>query len=122
LVTKEKACQNDVGYKLGTTFVDKMASGLMNSITYAINILGNTVIGAMVASMVVINIPVQLSGGKNPETIQSLLNSIMPDLMPLAITFFIAWLLKKKHVKMMWILLAILAISILGTFCGFLKP
>ncbi|MCO6535143.1 PTS system mannose/fructose/sorbose family transporter subunit IID [Lactobacillus sp.] len=110
------------GYKLGTNFVDKMASGLMNSITYAINILGNTVIGAMVASMVVINLPVQLSGGKNPATIQSLLNSIMPDLLPLAVTFFIAWLLKKKHAKMMWLLLAILAISILGTFCGFLKP
>ena len=110
------------GYKLGTNFVDKMASGLMTTITYAINILGNTVIGAMVASMVVINLPVQLSGGKNPATIQSLLNSIMPDLLPLAVTFFIAWLLKKKHAKMMWLLLAILAISILGTFCGFLKP
>lgn len=110
------------GYRLGTTFVDRMASGLMNSITYAINILGNTVIGAMVASMVAINIPVQLSGGKNPETIQSLLDSIMPDLLPLAATFFIAWLLKKKNIKMIWILLAILAISILGTFCGFLKP
>ena len=99
-----------------------MAGGLMNAITYAINILGNTVIGAMVASMVVINIPLKISSGKNPETVQSILNSIMPDLMPLAATFLVAWLLKKKHVKMVWILLAILVISVLGAFLGFLKP
>ena len=110
------------GYELGSSFVDKMAGGLMNAITYAINILGNTVIGAMVASMVVINIPLKISSGKNPETVQSILNSIMPDLMPLAVTFLVAWLLKKKHVKMVWILLAILVISVLGAFLGFLKP
>ncbi|UQS82478.1 PTS system mannose/fructose/sorbose family transporter subunit IID [Bombilactobacillus folatiphilus] len=110
------------GYQLGSAFVDKMADGLMNTITYAINILGNTVIGAMVASMVVIKLPVKISGGKNPETIQTLLNSIMPDLLPLAVTFFIAWLLKKKHVKMIWILLSILVISVVGAFLGILKP
>ncbi|MDF7682781.1 PTS system mannose/fructose/sorbose family transporter subunit IID [Lactobacillus sp. ESL0679] len=110
------------GYKLGTKFIDQMANGLMNTITYVINILGNTVIGAMVASMVVINMPVAISAGNHPDTIQSMLNSIMPDLLPLAVTFFVAWLLKKKHVKMMWILLAILAISVLGAFLGFLKP
>ncbi|WEV43169.1 PTS system mannose/fructose/sorbose family transporter subunit IID [Lactobacillus sp. ESL0684] len=110
------------GYKLGTTFLDKMSDGLMNTITYVINILGNTVIGAMVASMVVIKIPLAIGGGKNPETIQSMLDSIMPDMLPLALTFFIAWLLKKKHVKMMWILLAILVVSVLGSFMGFLKP
>lgn len=110
------------GYKLGSSFVDKMADGVMNTITYSINILGNTVIGAMVASMVVVNIPVKLSSGKNAETVQSILDSIMPNLLPLTITFFVAWLLKKKHVKMVWILLAILVISVLGAFLGFLKP
>lgn len=110
------------GYQLGSAFVDKMANGLMNMITYAINILGNTVIGAMVASMVVIKIPVAISAGKHPETIQSVLNSIMPDLMPLLVTFLIAWLLKKKHIKMIWILLTILVISVVGAFFGFLKP
>ncbi|WP_125582848.1 PTS system mannose/fructose/sorbose family transporter subunit IID [Lacticaseibacillus suibinensis] len=107
------------GYKLGVSFIDRMASGLMDNVTYAINILGNTVIGAMVATMVVIKIPVKLSGGKDPQTIQSFFDALMPDILPLLITFLICWLLK-KHVKVVYILLGMLVISILGAVFGFM--
>ncbi len=107
------------GYKAGVSFIDKMSSGLMDNITYAINILGNTVIGGMVASMVIINIPVKLTSGKDAQTIQGLLDSMMPALLPLLITFLFCRLLK-KDVKVFYILLAILAVSILGAVFGFL--
>ncbi|MTD38696.1 PTS mannose transporter subunit IID [Erwinia sp. CPCC 100877] len=108
------------GYKAGVSFIEKMSDGLMDNITYAINILGNTVIGGMVASMVIINIPVKLTSGKDATTIQSLLDSIMPALIPLLVTFLICRLLK-KDVKVIYILLVILVISILGAVFGFLK-
>jgi fructoselysine and glucoselysine-specific PTS system IID component len=108
------------GYKAGVSFIDKMSNGVMDTITYAINILGNTVIGGMVASMVIINIPVKLTSGKDAQTIQAILDSIMPALLPLAITFGIRYLLK-KDVKVIYILLGILVISILGAVFGFLS-
>ena len=90
----------------------------MENITYAINILGNTVIGGMVASMVIINIPVKLTNGKDAQTIQGLLDSMMPALLPLLITFLFCRLLK-KDVKVIYILLAILIVSVLGAIFGF---
>ncbi|MGH1635120.1 PTS system mannose/fructose/sorbose family transporter subunit IID [Enterococcus avium] len=108
------------GYKVGVTFIEKMSSGLMENITYAINILGNTVIGGMVASMVIINIPVKLTNGKDAQTIQGLLDSMMPALLPLLITFLFCRLLK-KDVKVIYILLAILIVSVLGAIFGFLS-
>ncbi|MEQ7193017.1 PTS system mannose/fructose/sorbose family transporter subunit IID [Enterococcus avium] len=108
------------GYKAGVTFIEKMSSGLMENITYAINILGNTVIGCMVASMVIINIPVKLTNGKDAQTIQGLLDSMMPALLPLLITFLFCRLLK-KDVKVIYILLAILIVSVLGAIFGFLS-
>lgn len=108
------------GYKAGVTFIEKISSGLMENITYAINILGNTVIGGMVASMVIINIPVKLTNGKDAQTIQGLLDSMMPALLPLLITFLFCRLLK-KDVKVIYILLAILIVSVLGAIFGFLS-
>ncbi|MBO0453507.1 PTS system mannose/fructose/sorbose family transporter subunit IID [Candidatus Enterococcus murrayae] len=108
------------GYKAGVSFIEKMSSGLMENITYAINILGNTVIGGMVASMVIINIPVKLTSGKDAQTIQSLLDSMMPALLPVLLTFLFCRLLK-KDVKVIYILLAILGFSILGAIFGFLS-
>ncbi|MBO0456947.1 PTS system mannose/fructose/sorbose family transporter subunit IID [Enterococcus hulanensis] len=108
------------GYRAGVSFIEKMSSGLMENITYAINILGNTVIGGMVASMVIINIPVKLTSGKDAQTIQSLLDSMMPALLPVLITFLFCRLLK-KDVKIIYILLAILGFSILGAIFGFLS-
>ena len=108
------------GYKAGVTFIEKMSSGLMENITYAINILGKSVIGGMVASMVIINIPVKLTNGKDAQTIQGLLDSMMPALLPLLITFLFCRLLK-KDVKVIYILLAILIVSVLGAIFGFLS-
>lgn len=108
-----------LGYKTGVTFVEKMASGLMDNITFALNILGNTVIGGMIASMVIVKLPTKITGGKDPQTIQTLLDSILPNAVPLLLTFFIAYLLKKK-VNVFVILLVIIVISVMGAQFGFL--
>ncbi|MDP4108648.1 MAG: PTS system mannose/fructose/sorbose family transporter subunit IID [Bacillota bacterium] len=109
------------GYNLGANFIDKLSSsGLMDKITYAINILGITVIGAMTASMVTVNIPITFGGGEQPQTIQSVLDGIMPCMLPLGLTFFVYYLLRKK-VKVTYIILGLVILSILGVIFGFLK-
>lgn len=106
------------GYTLGANFIDKLsASGVMDKITYAISVLGLTVIGAMTASMVYVNIPVTFGGGENPQTIQSVLDGIMPGLLPLGLTFLVYFLLKKK-VKVTYIIFSLIILSIIGVLLG----
>ena len=108
------------GYKMGASFIDKMnESGLMEKITYIINILGMTVIGAMVASMVYINVPITFGSGDSAQTIQSVLDTIMPCMLPLALTFYLHHLMK-KNVKIINIIIALLVLGVVGAAFGFL--
>ena len=109
------------GYRMGSTFIDRVnESGLMDKLTYAISVMGITVIGAMVASMVVINIPIAFGGGEDPQTIQSVLDTIMPCMLPLGVTFYLSYLMK-KNVKVIYIILAIILIGIIGAYFGVLS-
>lgn len=106
------------GYKLGTGFLKKVGqSGLMSKVTYGASILGLMVVGGMTASMVSFTTPLSIGSGKGATTIQSILDSIMPGLLPLALTLFIYYLLKKK-VKVTYILLGIIIFGLLGTAIG----
>ncbi len=106
------------GYKLGTSLTENIDDSIVSNITFIMNVLGSVVIGGMVASMISINIPTLL-GGPEGESIQSFIDSVMPAMLPLLATFFIKHLLK-KDVKVSYILLGVLVISILGAMFGFL--
>ncbi|NLC96988.1 MAG: PTS system mannose/fructose/sorbose family transporter subunit IID [Erysipelotrichaceae bacterium] len=106
------------GYKLGTSLSENIDHSVVSNITFIMNVLGTVVIGGMVATMISINISVGI-GGFEGETIQSFIDSFMPAFLPLVATFLIRYLLKKK-VKVSYILLSILVISVLGAMFGFL--
>lgn len=106
------------GYNFGTSFLNKIEkSGLMPKLTYGAAILGLVVIGAMIPNMVVVNIAGVLGSGDSQSTVQSVLDGIMPYLVPLALTLGIYNLLQKK-VKVSQILILLMAIGILGSFFG----
>lgn len=110
-----------LGYQFGFSIVDKMsASGLMERITYLINVVGMMVIGAMISIMVYINVPITISGGEDPVTLQSMFDAITPNLLPLLLTFGLAYLLKKK-IKASYLILGLLAVGILGAAFGLLS-
>ncbi len=106
------------GYRLGTTFVERLQeSGLLDNITYGASILGMTVIGAMTATMVTFTTPLQIGEGDGAVTIQSMLDSIAPSLLPLLFTLFMYYLLK-KGVKITYLLVGIVAFGIIGKLIG----
>lgn len=109
------------GYKLGAGFLSKMQQGgLMDKVTYGAAIVGLMSIGAMIATMVTVNIPLSYGEGDSAIVIGDILNGIIPGIIPLLFTGFIYWLVTKKKMKTTVALLLILLIGIIGSLTGIL--
>jgi len=110
-----------LGYQTGVSFIGRLTEGgIMDNISYAINILGMTVIGAMSVSMVEISLPFTFGNAEDPQTIMSTLDSIMPGILPLLLVFALYWLMTKKKVKTIYLLLGLIIIGIIGAATGIL--
>jgi len=93
------------GYKLGTGFLKKIQeNGLM-------------VVGGMTATMIDINIPLQIGSGENAVTVQSIFDDIVPKILSLG-AFGAVFYLLKKEVKPLIILLGLAVVGILGSLIG----
>lgn len=111
------------GYEIGFSFLEQAeASGLMNKVIYAAGIVGIMVIGAMTVSLVSVTIPVQIGAsvtGESVQTVQDILNSILPGLLPLCALGIYYWLLK-KNVSPMIMIFATMILGVVGVYLGFL--
>lgn len=109
-----------VGYNIGASFIDKVQkTGLMDKLTYGASVLGLGVVGAMVATLVTINMPMKIGSGDDAQTIQKIFDGIVPGILPLLFTLFIFWL-DRRGWKSQYILLLIATIGIFGAWSGLL--
>ncbi|AHK20877.1 PTS mannose transporter subunit IID [Yersinia similis] len=115
------------GYKKGVNIVNDMGGGFLQKLTEGASILGLFVMGALVNKWTHVNIPVVVSRITNPAgettvtTVQTILDQLMPGLVPLLLTFGCMWLLRRK-VNALWIIMGFFAIGIFGYWIGFLAP
>ena len=93
----------------------------LQSITEAASILGLTVIGALIPTVVRPTVPLVFKTGEITMEVQEILDQIMPALVPALVVYFVYWLLGRKKMnstKAIWILLALSiilgALGILG--------
>lgn len=107
------------GYKKGVAIIGDMSSGILQKLTEGSSILGLFVIGALVQKWTKFDIPIVL-GETSTTTIQSILDSLMPGLVPLLLTFLSMWLLHKK-VNVLIIILGFFVFGILGVWAGVLR-
>lgn len=114
------------GYEKGTSIVSEAAGNTLQKITEGASIVGLFIMGALVSKWTNINVPVVISTVKGPDgkmivnTVQSMLDQLIPGLLPLLLTFLCMKLLKKK-VSAIAIIFAMFALGILGYIGGFLK-
>lgn len=113
------------GYTKGTEIVSDMKGGTLQKLTQGASILGLFVMGALVSKWTSINIPLVLSKYKDANgtevitTVQSILDQLLPGLVPLLLTFLCMKLLRKK-VNAMHIIFALFAVGIIGYLLGIL--
>lgn len=90
---------------------------MMESLTYGAAIIGLMVVGGMTATMIDINIPLQIGSGENAVTVQSIFDDIVPKILSLG-AFGVVFYLLKKEVKPLIILLGLAVVGILGSLIG----
>lgn len=107
------------GYRKGVDIVKDMGGGFLQKLTEGASILGLFVMGALVNKWTHVNIPMVVSkitgsdGQVHVTTVQTILDQLMPGLVPLLLTFACMWLLRKK-VNPLWIIVGFFVIGIAG--------
>lgn len=89
-----------MGYKLGRQGLAKIKAQ-SKIISHCATILGVTVIGALIASYVNINVAlsIPIAEGQALSLQEGFFDKILPNFLPLCYTFFMFYLLKKKNSK-----------------------
>ena len=105
------------GYKQGRTAVTNiLKSGTLNRVITGAGVLGNFVMGALVVQFVSLSTSVAFMIGGNSFEIQSILDSFMPNLLPLLLVLLIWWLVTKKSVSPTTIMIVIILVGVLGSY------
>ena len=105
-----------LGYSQGEKLI-YAAGDKLNRITDAAILLGVTVVGALIPTVVSANVPLVFKTGKVVLKAQTVLNQIMPSLVPVALVALCYWLLGKKKMNSTRLIVLVLILGIvLGAF------
>jgi PTS system mannose-specific IID component len=101
-----------IGYNAGNKFLQNLAKGnLMAKLTTGASILGLMVVGAMPALLMNIKTPLKI-GTDASVALQDVLDQMVPNMIPLGLTFLVYYFVK-KNVKTTWLLLGLLVFGFL---------
>jgi mannose/fructose/sorbose-specific phosphotransferase system IID component len=110
-----------MGYRAGMKYLSNAAeNNITQKITKGASIVGLMAVGAMTATMVEFKTPLvfDISGAK--VELQSVFDKILPSLLPLVLTLFVFYLLNKKQVKVIYLLIGLIVFGVIGKVIGLL--
>lgn len=115
-------------YNQGTNLIARLGSGAIQRITELATFVGLIVVGGFAPSIVKVSTPlkwvreVTVRGEKVTQTIelQKQLDTILPYMLPVAITLLSYWLLKKKGWTPMRVIVLLVVIGFVGGALGIL--
>ena len=111
------------GYEKGTELVENIGGNEMKFLTEGASVLGLLVMGALVAKWTTVNMPLVISEYDNSAgehvvtTLQTILDSLMPGIVALLMTFACMWLLK-RGMNPLFIIIGLFVIGIVGYAIG----
>ncbi|MFC4618767.1 PTS galactosamine transporter subunit IID [Camelliibacillus cellulosilyticus] len=109
------------GYSLGVRAISKIKEN-SEIISKAATILGMTVIGGLIATYVKIDLVAKftVSSGHAISLQKDFLDNIFPNLLPLGYTFLMFYLLKKKKISPVVLIVATFVLAIILSYLGVL--
>ncbi|HEY4690366.1 MAG TPA: PTS system mannose/fructose/sorbose family transporter subunit IID [Anaerolineae bacterium] len=103
------------GYRQGRAAVTNiLQGGTLSRVIAGAGVLGNFIMGALAVNFVKLTTPLAFTIGGTTIKIQDILNSFMPNLLPLALVLIIWWLLARRNLSPTWIMAAVILIGVLG--------
>ncbi|MFC6295193.1 PTS system mannose/fructose/sorbose family transporter subunit IID [Lactiplantibacillus daoliensis] len=106
------------GYKLGSQYIQKaVEDGVMTMFTKASSIVGVTVVGGMIATLVKVPVVFKTKINGTVFELQKVLDQILPAMLPLIVTIICFWLLR-KNVSPVKVLIGVVIAGFLLTFLG----
>lgn len=108
-----------LGYEKGKEGIMKLMSGnLLKTVLTFAQTLGAVVIGALASQFVSISSPLAVSMGEGKLKVQDLLDQLVKGLLPLALTFLVYYLLKKRQVKTTHMLIILILFGLIFGLLG----
>lgn len=114
------------GYEKGGELIADIGGGLLRKITVGASVLGLFIMGALVQLWTNVNFSFVVSSLENQDgevivqTMQNVLDDLMPGLVPLLLTF-LAMKLLEKEVNPLWLIFGLFAIGIVGYALGIMS-
>ena len=108
-----------LGYAKGMSMIEGTGGNILQRLSHMANVVGLMVIGALIASVVKVNITAEISAGENVIAFQEMFDKVMPGLFSILVTFVVYKILKKtngKHAPLL--IVSIMGISIILTMLG----
>lgn len=110
----------DLGYESGLKLITALGDKLQ-TFTQAASIMGLTVVGALIPSVIHMTVGLEFAFGEVVLNIQTgVLDSIMPALLPALLTFTVYKLLSSRKMSVIQIIFAIIALALVCSFFGIL--
>ena len=112
-----------LGYEKGSdAIVSLLESGKINKLILGASIMGCMVLGGLVGNFVTLKTSLSFDvGGDAPFVLQEqLFDVILPGCLPLLLTLFCYWLITKKNVSSMKVIMLIFVIGLVGGLLGVL--
>ena len=107
-----------ISFKMGTEFFASMEkNGTISLVTRLCNVVGLMTIGAMATSMVKMNLAWELNLSGNILNLQSVIDSILPQALSVALTLLMFKYLK-KDVKPMTLMCILIVVGIVSSYFG----
>ncbi|WP_158734562.1 PTS system mannose/fructose/sorbose family transporter subunit IID [Alteribacillus sp. YIM 98480] len=107
-----------IGFNKGTDLLNTMQEkGQFERLSFSASVLGLIVIGAMTGTLIDLTTPLEFNMEGAEVSIQETLDEILPKLLPLSLTLFMLYLLK-RNVKVNYIMLSIIVVGVLTSALG----
>lgn len=111
------------GYELGDKAVEFLVGAQGQAIRKAIGIIGGMVIGGVAATWVSVKTSFQLGNPKKPYLVlQNQLDSVYPGLLTALFIVLCWWLMAKKNLSPIKVMLLLVVIAFVGVLVGFFNP
>ena len=106
-------------YNLGSKAIEILTKNA-KELTRSASLLGVFIVGALTSNYGATRLAIEIPNGEAPINIQNILDGVLPQMIPLALTLFLFFLIKKKKWSPVLCIGLLLVLGIVGAFIGHL--